>query len=241
VLRDVTQQRRAESELRELNRQLSSLSVSLQDVREQERTRLARELHDELGQQLTGLKLSLSWLGSRLKEGRSTTPDMVDDMRHLLDTAIASVRRISSELRPLILDDLGFGEAVAWQTLEFTRRSGLAIELQLDAADLVQGDAMATALFRIVQESLTNVVRHAQASQVKICLIRIQERMLLSITDNGKGLQLDPDHKGIGLVSMRERAHSIGAQFKISSVAGAGTTIEVSVPVADNAPQGGTS
>ena len=140
VLRDITQRRRAEEDLREMNRQLRSLSASLQEVREQERTRIAMELHDDLGQQLTGLKLELSWLGGRLKEGRQATPDEVGAMRQLLDTAIASVRRIATELRPLILDDLGFGEAVAWQTAEFAKRSGLDITLDLQAQALVKDD-----------------------------------------------------------------------------------------------------
>ncbi len=166
VLRDITQRRRAEEDLREMNRQLRSLSASLQEVREQERTRIAMELHDDLGQQLTGLKLELSWLGGRMKEGRQATPEEVGAMRQLLDTAIASVRRIATDLRPLILDDLGFGEAVAWQTAEFAKRSGLDVQLDLQAQALVRDDVLATALFRIVQESLTNVVRHAGATSV---------------------------------------------------------------------------
>jgi len=231
VLRDVTEHRRAEVELRELNRQLRSLSTSQESVREQERTRISRELHDELGQQLTGLKLSLSWLGTRLKEGRTATPDTVDEMRHQLDTAIASVRRISTELRPLILDDLGFGEAISWQTLEFAKRSDLEVTLNLQAAEDVQGDELATALFRIVQESLTNVARHANATQVKIDLIAEGDKLVLTINDNGQGIQDNAKQGGIGLVSMRERANSIGAQFNIISSPGLGTTIEVTIPL----------
>lgn len=231
VLRDVTEHRLAEIELREVNRQLRNLSASLQNVREEERTRISRELHDELGQQLTGLKLSLSWLGTRLKEGRTTTPDTVDEMRYLLDTAIASVRRISTELRPLILDDLGFGEAMSWQTLEFTKRSDLEVTLNLPAADDVHEDELATALFRIVQESLTNVARHANATRVKIDLVAEGGKLVLTISDNGQGIQDNAKQGGIGLVSMRERANSIGAQFNIISGPGVGTTIEVTIPL----------
>ena len=154
VLRDVTERVRAEADLREMNGQLRQLSAALQNVREEERTRISRELHDELGQQLTGLKLDLSWLKTRLKDGRPPPPEKLTEMRHQLDAAISSVRRISSDLRPLILDDLGFGEAVKWQTSEFTKRSGLAIALELSAADAVTDDALATALFRVVQELL---------------------------------------------------------------------------------------
>ncbi|MDO8311659.1 MAG: sensor histidine kinase, partial [Sideroxyarcus sp.] len=238
VLRDVTQRRQAEIEVREVNSQLRSLSASLQLVREQERTRIARELHDELGQQLTGLKLSLLWLGTRLKEGRTATPDTVDEMRSLLDTAIASVRRISTELRPLILDDLGFGEAVSWQTLDFAKRSALEVTLNLPAAGLVQGDSLATALFRIVQESLTNVARHANATCVKIDLVTAGDKLILTIADNGQGIQDAARQGSIGLVSMRERAISIGAQFNIKSAPGAGTVVEVTLAL-NALPQAG--
>ena len=238
VLRDMTTHRQTEMELRQVNSQLRSLSTSLQQVREQERSRLSRELHDELGQQLTGLKLSLSWLGTRLKDGRSATPDAVDEMRYLLDAAIASVRRISTELRPLILDDLGFSEAICWQTQEFTKRSALNVELKLSAAEHVQGNALATALFRIVQESLTNIARHANATQVKIDLIANADKLVLTINDNGSGFQDNAKQGGIGLVSMRERAISIGAQFNIHSTLGIGTTIEVALALSTRPEDG---
>jgi signal transduction histidine kinase len=234
VLRDITQRRRAEENLREMNRQLRSLSASLQDVREQERTRIAMELHDDLGQQLTGLKLELSWLGGRLKEGRQATPDEVGAMRRLLDTAIASVRRIATDLRPLILDDLGFGEAVAWQTAEFAKRSGLAIELDLQAETVVKDHVLATALFRIVQESLTNVVRHAGATSVQVRLVCDGTDLVLTVRDNGMGIASGPrtgTGTGIGLVSMRERATALGGQLRIAGEPGAGTTIEVTLPL----------
>lgn len=232
VLRDITQRRRAEEDLREMNRQLRSLSASLQEVREQERTRIAMELHDDLGQQLTGLKLELSWLSGRLKEGRQATPDEVGAMRQLLDTAIASVRRIATDLRPLILDDLGFGEAVTWQTAEFAKRSGLDIALDLQAQALVKDDVVATALFRIVQESLTNVVRHADATSVQVRLTSDGTDLVLTVHDNGTGIADGPrTGSGIGLVSMRERATALGGHLKIAGAAGAGTTIEVTLPL----------
>ena len=232
VLRDITQRRRAEEDLREMNRQLRSLSASLQEVREQERTRIAMELHDDLGQQLTGLKLELSWLGGRLKEGRRATPEEVGAMRQLLDTAIASVRRIATDLRPPILDDLGFGEAVKWQTEEFAKRSGLDITLDLQAQALVEDDLVATALFRIVQESLTNVARHAGATQVKVSLTADESNLLLTVSDNGAGIAADArTGNGIGLVSMRERATALGGKFNIAGVPGAGTTIAVTLPL----------
>ncbi|WP_018610587.1 PAS domain S-box protein [Uliginosibacterium gangwonense] len=231
VLRDVTEQRRTEYQLREVNQQLRGLSVSLQEVREQERTRIAHELHDELGQQLTGLKLDLSWLSRRTKEDRPVSATKVDEMRGMLDVAIASVRRISTELRPPVLDDLGFGDAVAWQAREFAKRSDLAIELELEAARQVTDEATATALYRIVQESLTNIMRHAQASRVVIRLTAEDGQLVLCIHDDGKGVNLEQPSHGFGLVSMRERANALGGQFCITSQPGDGTRVEVTLPL----------
>jgi PAS domain S-box-containing protein len=232
VLRDVTARRRAEAELREMNRQLRGLSASLQNVREQERTRIAMELHDDLGQQLTGLKLELSWLGGRVKEGRQPTTAEVDTMRHQLDAAIASVRRIATELRPPILDDLGFGEAVSWQASEFAKRSGLDVRVDLEAADRVEDNAVATALYRIVQESLTNIVRHSGASKVEVSLGADDNALVLTVRDNGTGISDAARHgSGIGLVSMRERATALGGHLTIISTPGRGTMITVTLPI----------
>jgi signal transduction histidine kinase len=232
VLRDVTARRRAEAELREMNRQLRGLSASLQNVREQERTRIAMELHDDLGQQLTGLKLELSWLGGRLKDGRTAAPEAFDAMRHQLDNAISSVRRIAAELRPLILGDLGFADAVAWQAGELSRRSGLEIVLDLKDASLVTDDVVATALFRIVQESLTNIARHSGATRVDVRLVEQAGELVLTVKDNGKGMSTEArPGNGIGLVSMRERSTALGGRFRIASIAGAGTTVEVVLPL----------
>jgi signal transduction histidine kinase len=231
VLRDITERRRAEAEQRETNRQLRQLSASLQNVREQERARIARELHDDLGQQLTGLKLDLSWLNNRLVENRPAPRDRLAAMRRLLDAAISAVRRISVELRPFVLDDLGFGEAVAWQTGEFSRRSGIAVKLDLQAADRVNDNALAIALFRIVQESLTNVLRHADATQVEIGLVADAEDLVLTVVDNGKGMPTTPRARnGMGLLSMGERATALGGRFSIGGQPGGGTAIEVRVP-----------
>lgn len=232
VLRDVAERHQAEASLRHMNKQLRELSAALENVREQERTRIARELHDELGQQLTGLKLDLAWLGGRLREGHPPPPDKVDEMGHRLNTAIASVRRIATELRPLILDDLGFGEAIAWQAAEIAKRTGLEISLDLRAAALVSDDALAIALFRIVQESLTNIVRHAQASNVEIRIVADDELLTLTVRDDGIGHQEDARQgKGIGLVSMRERANELGGRIRVDGGPGAGTTIEVTLPL----------
>lgn len=227
VLRDVTERRQAETELREMNLQLRGLSESLENIREQERARIARELHDDLGQQLTGLKLELSWLSNRVRDGHIPAVERITEMKQQLDGAIASVRRISTELRPIILDDLGFEEAVKWLVGEFTKRTHIPVHLDLQAEVCVSNTQLATALFRIVQESLTNIARHAEASQVDIVLEKDAEHLVLSIADDGKGLPLGLQSGGFGLVSMRERANSLGAKFNISNGKSKGVTIRV--------------
>jgi PAS domain S-box-containing protein len=237
VLRDVTERRRNEEDLRELNLQLRKLSESLQTVREEERSRISRELHDELGQQLTGLKLEFSWLSNRMLEGREVAREEINGMRKSLDTALASVRRISTELRPLILDDLGFTEAVTWQVEEFGKRTGIETTLDLIYAPHVRNDAVASGLFRIVQESLTNVTRHAQATRVGVCIVSEHDNLVLTVQDNGKGMS-DARRRGdgIGLVSMRERAIALGATFTIHSSPGEGCTIVITLPLHTSNP-----
>ena len=227
VLRDVTEHRRAETELREMNHQLRGLSKSLESIREQERTRIARELHDDLGQQLTGLKLELSWLSGRIKEGHLPPEERITEMKQQLDGAISSVRRISTELRPIILDDLGFEEAVKWLVSEFTKRTQIPVSLVLKAEECVSNGDLATTLFRIVQESLTNIARHAEATKVNIALTKEDQQLLLSIADDGNGLSPLLQSGGFGLVSMRERANALGAKFTISNNDLKGVTIRV--------------
>lgn len=230
VLRDVTERHRKDADLHRVNSELRQLSISLQSVREEERTRISRELHDELGQQLTGLKLELTWLSARLREGRQPEPGMLDAMREMLDGTILSVRRISTELRPRILDDLDLAEAVCWQVDELTKRSNLQAVCNLPAAELVREDSLATALFRIVQEALTNVARHANADRLEVSFVRDGDELVLSVRDSGSGFVHDENGRGIGLVSMRERATAIDGKFTIMSAPGHGTTIEVRVP-----------
>ncbi len=238
VLRDVTKRRQAEAEMRQLNEQLRDLSSSLQEVREQERSRISRELHDDIGQQLTGLKLELAWLSSRLKEGREMPIDRVSDMKKMLDVAITSVRRISSDLRPLILDDFGFSEAVEWHVSEVSKRSDLQIELNLPSHELVHDVARATALFRIVQESLTNILRHAHAKHVSVTLAVVGDAICLCIQDDGVGMPEKIRMGGIGLVSMRERVNALGGVFSISaafhSESHPGVRLEVTLPLMDD-------
>ncbi|WP_301101702.1 histidine kinase [Propionivibrio sp.] len=231
VFRDLTERQRAERELLETNRQLQELSASLQSVREEERTGIARELHDELGQMLTGIRMEVSWLGGRLVDGQQALADKVTAIKGQIDQTIASVRRMSSELRPLVLDDLGFAAAAGWYVDQFSARTGLPVELVLPADDSQHDDTVATALFRVLQESLTNVARHARATRVKVRLDFQGVQWALSIHDDGVGFVHDHGRCGdLGLVGMRERAQILGGQFAVTTAPGAGTLIEVFIP-----------
>lgn len=231
IFRDLTASQRAEREVLETNRQLQELSASLERVREQERSGIARELHDELGQMLTGMRLEVSWLGTHLNDGEAALGEKLASIKTQIDQTIAAVRRMSSELRPLVLDDLGLAAAVGWYVDQFSARTGLPVDLQLPAADPPRGEATATALFRVLQEALTNVARHALATRAEVRLELRDERWRLAIRDDGVGFAYTPGRGGdIGLVGMRERAQILGGQFSVSTAPGAGTLIEVTIP-----------
>lgn len=224
-----SERQHAERQLLETNRQLQELSASLQNVREQERSRISRELHDELGQLLTGIRMEVSWLGGRLLGEQQQLIDKVASVKGQIDQTIASVRRISSELRPLVLDDLGFAAAASWYVDQFSARTGLPVRLVLAADDPQRGDAAATVLFRVLQESLTNVARHANATTVDVELRFGDDGWVLSIKDDGVGFAA-AEGGGLGLVGMRERVQMLGGRFALTSAPGHGTLVEVQVP-----------
>ena len=231
VFRDLTERQRAELALLETNRQLKELSASLQNVREEARARIARELHDELGQLLTGIRMEVSWLGGRLLPEQRVLLDKVLSVKGQIDLTIASVRRIAAELRPLVLDDLGLAAAAAWYVDQFSARTSLPVELVLPAKDPERGAAVAIALFRILQESLTNVARHAEATRIEVRFAFADDNWMLSVRDDGLGFEHDPGRsRDIGLVGMRERAQMLGGQFSVTSAPGQGTLIEVVIP-----------
>ncbi len=238
IFRDLTERKRSELELLESHRQLQSLSASLQNYREEERARIARELHDELGQLLTGIRMEVAWLGGRLKPEQAVLVDKVASVKGQIDQTIATVRRISAELRPLVLDDLGFAAAASWYVDQFSARTGLPVDLSLPEVDPERGDAVATALFRVLQESLTNVARHAQATRVWVRLILENDAWVLSVRDDGIGFVHEAGRVAdIGLVGMRERAQNLGGRFSVISAPGRGTTIEIAIP-AKELPEG---
>lgn len=215
--------------------QLRQLAARLQAAREEERAQVARELHAELGQTLTALKLDISRTVAALVEHR-LTPSIIDRVQSLVglsDIALAMVKRIATRLRPPILDHLGLAEAMHWEALAFKARTGLRCQVRRNKSRTNLTGDQQTALFRIFQEALTNIVRHAGASAVQVTLLERDGLFELRIRDNGRGITdleaSNPD--AIGLLGMRERAALIGGTFTISGGRGKGTVVSVRVPV----------
>lgn len=218
--------------LRKSEQQYRELSAHLQDVREEERTVIAREIHDELGQQLTVLKIDFSWLASRLNLNDSPMlKEKFEDIGYLLDNAVQTVRRMSSSLRPSMLDDLGLVYTIDWYLRDFGKRMGVRTVFEYTQDDLHIPDKVRTALFRIFQESVTNIIRHSAATEVRVTLEKNESGIQLQITDNGKGFDLNAveSKRTLGLLGMKERSQLVGGHWQISSIPGAGTTISVVV------------
>jgi len=235
MLRDVTERVKAENSLRASQAELQRLSAYIQNVREEEKTRIARELHDDLGQQLTALKMDVSMLISALK-GCDVPPEIdvqTHAMHGLIDTTVASVRRIAADLRPVMLDDLGPVPAIEWLINEFTRRYGIDVTMHLRQHDFNFNAAAGTALFRIVQEALTNVARHANAKRVTVRLAREAEQCVVWISDNGDGTEPEgmQKDKSFGLLGIRERTRMLGGVLKIDTAPGRGFSVTVSLPL----------
>ncbi len=233
VGRDVTEVVEAESALH-------ALASRLQSIREQERTRISREIHDDLGQRLTALKMDLDMLGQDLTRDRpadqaeALTREM-QSIKNLVDTTMDAVRRIAQELRPDVLDALGLAPAIDWLMKDLESRTGLQGRLQAPEHMPRLTDDQTTAVFRIVQESLTNVVRHAQASQVSVLIEAPGDHLRICIEDNGQGFERDPADNAslsLGVLGMRERAASIGAKLRFFSEAGHGVRVELELRTA---------
>jgi len=230
IASDLSEAKRAEQELRASSEQLRSLAAHLLTVREEEQARISRAVHDELGQSLTAVKMDLAWLARRLPPKSGEMLERIRSTRQLAESLIQDVRRISTMLRPGILD-LGLAAAVEWQVQEFQARTGIQCSQRLLTREVFAPD-VSTALFRILQESLTNVARHAKATRAEVVLQKQRGRLVLWIRDNGRGFdQADPSlSKSLGLLGMRERAAILGGQVKISSAPGKGTTVAAWIP-----------
>ena len=251
VCRDMTERLKAEAKLREFNLELArmvedktnelqlsnlelrELTARLQRIREEERAAIAREIHDELGQQLTGLKMDLYWIAKRLESGGTEVArQKLRATTNLLDETIRTVRRIATDLRPSILDDLGLIAAIEWQSQEFEKRAGIHTVFHSNIPDMDFPPDMAIGIFRICQESLTNVARHASASRVTITLDALEEGVRMTVSDDGTGL--DParmSRKTLGLIGMKERAIMMGGKLEMGNGESKGFRLSVTVPL----------
>lgn len=234
IIRDITERKRAEEDLNESYQQIRRLTAYLHKVREEERAHIAREIHDELGQQLTVMKMDISWMKKKVNNGDvAALPAKMDDLQKIIDGTVASVRRIATDLRPSLLDDIGLIAAMEWEADSFEKRTGISVHLSKSEEHLAVPDKFSTDLFRILQESLTNIARHASASQVDIHLKNQNNEFILYIEDNGKGFDTNTvaGKKTLGLLGMKERSAMMHGIFEIESKPGSGTKLKVRVPL----------
>lgn len=230
---DITARKNAQSKLEATNQQLRNLSSHLQNIREEERMRIAREIHDELGQQLTGLKMDVYWINKKLENKEKIIQEKINDIIELIDETVKSVRRISSNLRPSILDDLGLVTALQWHSKELEKRSEIKVHFTTNISDEEIPVDIATALFRIYQEALTNAVRHSNAQEVKSSLILEGRELILKTKDDGTGIDqtAKANIKTLGLIGIKERTFALGGKYELKSEQGQGTELRISVPL----------
>ena len=240
IQRDITDRHFASEQVRVAAEQLRALASRLQQVREEERTEVAREIHDELGQALTGLKLDIAWMKNRLPRNHAMMEQCASVIERI-DQTLTAVRRIATELRPSILDQLGLAAALEWQGQEFRARTGIDVTTEIVVDDALIPDKLGSSAFRILQESLTNVLRHSKATHVAIRLERTPSLLMLEITDNGIGASATylNGTRSLGVIGMRERALACGGEFSIAGTPGTGTTVLLRVPLATDGGGGG--
>ena len=238
AIRHAIEHKQAEDKLMQLTEQLRALTGHLQTVREEERTRIARELHDELGQRLICLKMDVFWLSKRLRgpgqiENASPVPEKTRSMTALIDESIVAIQRLISELRPTVLDHLGLAAALEWQAGEFQQRTGITCGFVCPLQRVPLDPGGTTALFRIVQEALTNVMRHAKATSVAIRLEEDGDALRLAVEDNGRGImdQEAVEPSSFWILSMRERIALLGGTITFQGRPNQGTTITAHIPL----------
>ena len=237
IIRDVTERVRYDEALRRSKEELHEITTVSATAREQEKSRIARELHDELAQALTVLRMDVDWLKQSATATDAASATKLGAMEKMLDRSVAATRRIASDLRPLMLDDLGLVPAAQWLVENFKERHGIECEIAVTPPDLELSDPQATAVFRIMQESLANVARHAAAAHVEVALSCSGNQIRLRVRDDGRGFDPDNPRKpnSFGLVGLRERAHLVDGEIRIESAPGRGTNIEVRIPLAGRA------
>ncbi len=224
---------KGELEILQMNKELKSLNAHFQTIREEESPTLAREIHDELGQQLIRLKMDFIWLNTKIKDPNGEIIARISASIALVDETVEIIRRINTKLRPRILDDLGLFAALEWQVAEFTKRTGIPCKLKIDFSEPGFSMYLSGHIFGIFQEALDNVARHAEAKEVNTEINYLNENMVVSIEDNGKGFNIKTtkNKKSFGLLRMKEQVFQINGEIKIRSNPGEGTKIELVVPV----------
>ncbi len=241
ILRDISLRKKNEETLLRQQQELRELSARVLEAREEEKTRIARELHDELGQLLTALKMDLAWLRERLPGGAAELAARADGMSALLDRTVSSSRRIAADLRPLMLDDLGLAEAAQWLVEDFGKHSGIRLEMQMpaDAAFDALSKGATTAMYRALQESLTNIARHSGAKSAWIVLAQENGTLHLEIEDDGRGIAAEDLGKAssLGLKGMRERIAYYGGSLEVARAPRGGTRLRVRMPLASRGPE----
>ncbi len=233
VATNITERKRTEEKLKQSTEEYRTLVQHIEEEMENERTKIARDLHDDLGQKLSILNMDISWIKSRIGVQSPSVENKLNEMLQLLTETMGSIKKISFGLRPSILDDLGIQEAIKWQLRDFRKTTGITSLLSVLPKDLVIDKSLSIVFFRIIQESLTNIARHSGAKNVSVILKSDEELLKLMIQDNGKGIepgQID-DPKSFGLIGIRERARSFGGDVSISGKKGKGTLVTVVIPV----------
>ena len=238
IYRDITERQRAEEKIRASTEQLRALSARLQSAREEEGTRIAREIHDELGSALSSLRWDLEDVDEVIADlGEQTQLQAlrakIKAMMMLTDTTVNTVRRISSELRPIPLDELGLIEAIEWQAIQFQERTGIGVNCDCTLENVDLNEEQTAVVFRIFHEALTNILRHAQATRVDIKVSEGEGYFILTISDNGRGITQDEksNKSTLGLLGMKERAQLIGGEVEVAGADGKGTVVTVRIPV----------
>jgi two-component system sensor histidine kinase UhpB len=232
VARDITKRKEAEEKLSRTSMIMRNLASHLQTIREEERTMIAREIHDELGQVLTVLKIQVTLLSNKLRDDQQDIKTKINDLSKVIDDTVETVQRISSKLRPGILDELGLFPAIEWQSQEFQKVTGIIFSLSLPSHEIQLDKEKSTALFRIFQEAITNIIRHASATTIQISLYSGSDLLIMEIKDNGTGITLAQirNPKSLGIIGMKERALAVGGEVYIDGIPNKGTIVKVEIP-----------